>query len=115
MNDEDKIRRFSPKKVRKGVFANRNKLAEIKNYLGFEYVKLKKDVNGISFNKKMLNDFANTLKYTVSVMRETDGCVYLYEYFISSSDLNDFFKAHIEGKIEGEIIQIEKYTQDSLA
>ena len=48
MKDDDKIKHFVPRKSRTGFFSNKNKFAKIKNYLGFEYVKLKKDVNGIS-------------------------------------------------------------------
>lgn len=115
MNDDDKIRHFTPRKAKSGFFNNKNKLVKIKNYLGFEYVKLKKDVNGISFNKKSLEDFANELKYSVSIMREIKNDVFLYEYFIPGDKLKEFMEEYIKGTIEGKIIQIEKHIQDNLA
>lgn len=115
MKDNDKIRHFPAIKIKTGFFNNKNKLAEIKNFQGFEYVKLKKDVNGINFNKKSLEDFAYSLKYTVSIMRDTNNGIFLYEYFISGEELDRFFKLYIDGTIEGKIVQIEKHTPDSLA
>lgn len=115
MSDDDKIRQFTPRKARSGFFSNKNKLAKIKNYLGFEYVKLKKDVNGISFNKKSLDDFAGELKYSISIMRELKNEIFLYEYFIPGNKLKEFMEAYIKGTIEGKIIQIEKHIQDNLA
>lgn len=111
-NKNKNIRRFVSRKTKNEIFAPKNKLATIKNYLGFEYVKLEKDVNGISFKDKSLKDFRDDLKYTISIMRKIDEKIYLYEYFVSGFDLKKFFKACIDGKIEGEIIQIEKYIQD---
>jgi len=115
MSDNDKIKHFPNKKIKTGFFNNKNKLAEIKNFLGFEYVKLKKDVNGINFNKIALEDFAYGLKYTISVMRNTNNGICLYEYFIEGKDVNRFFELYINGTIEGKIIQIEKHTPDNLA
>lgn len=112
---DDKIKQFSPRKSKKINLTTKNNYAEIKEYLGFGYVKLKKDVNGISLNEKALLDFASELRYTISIMRKLDDRVYLYEYFIQSNDLKKFLKAHIDGIIEGEIIQIEKHTPDNLA
>ncbi len=115
MKDDDKITQFTPRKVKTGFFNNRNKFAKIKNFLGFEYVKLKKDVNGISFNKKSLTDFADELKYSISIMREIKNEIFLYEYFIPGNQLKEFLDAYIKGTIEGKIIQIEKHIQDNLA
>ena len=115
MKDDDKIKHFTPRKAKTGFFNNKNKFAKIKSYLGFEYVKLKKDVNGISFNKKSLEDFADELKYSISIMREIKNEVFLYEYFIPGDELKVFLDAYIKGEIEGKIIQIEKHIQDNLA
>ena len=41
MKDNDKIKQCPTRKIKTGIFNNKNKLAEIKNFLGFEYVKLK--------------------------------------------------------------------------
>lgn len=112
MSDDDKITKFSPRKTKTVFYNKKNKIAEVKEYLGFEYVKLKRDVNGISFNKKSLTEFAHSLKYTVSIMREINNAVFLYEYFISDAKLKDFMQAYLDGKIEGTIIQIEKINQD---
>lgn len=115
MKDDDKIRHFAPKKTKSGSLNNKNKLVEIRKYLDFEYVKLKKDVNGISFNKKSLEDFANELKYSISIMREIKNDIFLYEYFISGDKLKEFMEEYIKGTIKGRIIQIEKRMQDDLA
>lgn len=115
MKEDDKVTHFTPRKARSGFFSNKNKFAKIKNYLGFEYVKLKKDVNGISFNKKSLEDFADELKYSISIMREIKNEIFLYEYFIPGCRLKEFMDAYIKGEIEGKIIQIEKHLQDNLA
>lgn len=114
-NDDNKIKQFPAKKIKTGFFNNKNKLAKIKNFLGFEYVKLKKDINGINFNKKALENFAYSLKYTISLMRDTNNEIVLYEYFVDGSDINKFFENYINGTIEGKIIQIEKHTPDNLA
>ncbi len=112
---DDKIKHFPTRKIKTGFFNNKNKLAEIQSFEGFEYVKLKKDVNGISFNKKALEDFALNLKYTISIMKDTGNDVFLYEYFIDGSEINRFFKLYIDGTIDGAIVQIEKHTPDNLA
>ncbi len=112
---DDKIKQFSPRKVKRINFPVKNNFAEIKEYLGFGYVKLNKDVNGISLNEKALLDFARELRYTISIMRVIDEKVFLYEYFVQSSDLKKFLNAYINGTIEGEIIQIEKHNSDNLA
>lgn len=115
MEKDDKIKRFAPRKIKSSLLQTENKFAEIKNFLGFEYIKLEKDVNGISFNKKSLNDFAQNLKYTISVMREKSGKVYLYEYFVPDCELKKFLEAYVNGTILGEIIQIKSHTPDNLA
>lgn len=115
MEKDDKIKHFKPRKTKGTVFSAKNKLAEIRNFMGFEYIKLEKDINGINFNKKSLEDFAENLKYTISIMREKNEKVYLYEYFVPKHELNKFLKAHINGTILGEIIQIKSYTPDNLA
>ena len=115
MKDNDKIKQFPTRKIKTGFFNNKNKLAEIKNFLGFEYVKLKKDVNGINLNKKSLEDFALSLKYTISVMRDTNNGIFLYEYFVDGASINKFFENYVNGTIDGTIVQIEKHTPDNLA
>lgn len=115
MKNNDKIKHFPIKKTKTGFFNNKNRLAEIKNFQGFEYVKLEKDVNGINFNKKSLEDFSFNLKYTISIMRDTNNGIFLYEYFIDGAELNKFFELYINGTIEGAIVQIEKHTPDNLA
>ncbi len=112
---DDKIKQFQTRKPKGKSFSSKNKLAEIKNFLGFEYVKLKKDVNGIRFSEKSLRDFSYDLKYNISLMRKSDEEIFLYQYFISGSELKRFFEEYINGTIEGEIIQIEKYTPENLA
>ena len=114
MNDE-KIKQFQTRKSKNRPNPSKNKLAEIKTFLGFEYVKLKKDINRIRFNEKSLREFSCGLKYNISVKKKNGEEVSLYQYFISGSELKRFFEAHISGALEGEIIQIEKFAPEILA
>ncbi len=103
-----KIRKFASKN-------NIKKIAQLKSYLGFEYIKLKKDVNGLEFNIEHLLEYANENRYNISVARKVDNATFVYNYFVEGSKLNLFFDAFFNGKIEGEIIDIDKLKPENLA
>ncbi len=103
-----KITRFEPNN-------NNKKVAQLKSYLGFEYIKLKKDVNGLEFNFEHLTEYAREVRYIVSVARKTADGTCVYNYFVECGKLNLFFDAYFNGKIEGEIIDIDKLKPENLA
>lgn len=84
-------------------------------YEGFEYYKTIKDMNGFSFNHQHLMDFSRNIKYKITILRKVDKKTCLYNYFVENEDLKKFFKCCFDGKIEGEIIEIEKYNPENLA
>lgn len=87
----------------------------VKFYAGFNYVKLKKDTNGIKFNKENLLNYSSKCHYMVSVMREIDGEVVLYSYDVPNTDLFKFMKSFEENTLDGTIIEIDKYFPEDLA
>ena len=103
-----KITRFNPGDSNK-------KIAQLKTYLGFEYIKLKKDVNGLEFNIAHLLEYAKSNRYNICVARKIDESTFVYNYFVEGSKLNLFFDAYFNGKIEGEIIDIDKLKPENLA
>lgn len=103
-----KITRFDPN-------SNNKKVAQLKAYLGFEYIKLKKDVNGLEFNLEHLSEYAKGVRYIISIARQTDGTTSVYNFFVEGAKLNIFFDAYFNGKIEGEIIDIDKLKPENLA
>ncbi|GBF23085.1 hypothetical protein tpqmel_0489 [Candidatus Gastranaerophilus sp. (ex Termes propinquus)] len=96
-------------------FPNRKSNSILKSWEGFEYMKFKKDKNGNSFNTEHLRDYADKNKYVVSVLRQVGENSFLYDYYVKNSDIERFFKAYFDGKIEGEIIEIEKRAPENLA
>ena len=82
---------------------------------GFEYYKTTKDSNGFSFNYEHLQKYSRKNKYTISVLRQVEGKTCLYNYFVENADLGKFFKCCFDGKIEGEIIEIDKFNPEILA
>ena len=103
-----KIRKFASKN-------NIKKIAQLKSYLGFEYIKLKKDVNGLEFNIKHLLKYAKENRYNICVARNVKENTFVYNYFVEGDKLNLFFDAYFNGKIEGEIIDIDKLKPENLA
>lgn len=87
----------------------------IKFFAGFNYVKLKRDINGKKFVPSQLTAYAEKCHYIVSVMREIDGETCLYNYNIKSADLPKFLKAFDNNTLNGTIIEIEKYIPEDLA
>ncbi len=103
-----KIRRFDTK-------INNKKVAQLKSYLGFEYIKLKKDVNGLEFNIEHLHEYSKENRYNISVARKVDDNTFVYNFFVEGAKLNLFFDAYFNGKIDGDIIDIDKLKPENLA
>ena len=66
---------------------------QVKFYAGFNYIKHKKDLNGNSFSKENLLNYASKCHYTVTVMREINSEIFLYSYHVPNSDLFKFMKS----------------------
>lgn len=92
-----------------------SKKSDFKRYEGFEYVKFIKDTNGITLKAEHLRDYAEKNRYIITVMRTLNGTVCLYNFFVKNSELPKFIKCYFDGKIEGEIIEIEKQNPEILA
>ena len=104
----DKIAFFS---ARKDVLKNRR----LPEWEGFQYMKTTKDVNGVSHNYEHFLKYSKSNKYTISVLRKVEGKTCLYNYFVENADLKRFFECCFNGKIEGEIIEIDKFNPEILA
>ena len=100
--------------IRKFSANNNKKVAQLKTYLGFEYIKLKKDVNGLEFNIGHLLEYPKGIRYNICVARKVEDKTFVYNYFVEGAKLNLFFDAYFNGKIEGDIIDIDKLKPENL-
>lgn len=87
----------------------------IKNFCGFDYIKMDKDLNGTPFIKENLIDYSVGCMYMVRVMREKSGKTYLYNYYVSQDRLCEFLNSLETGKFDGKLIEVEKYIPEDLA
>lgn len=115
MKDQDKdkniVNIFAAHNHKKGLTDEKG----IKFFAGFNYVKLSKDKNGTKFNKQRLLKYAENCHYIVSVMRELDDDIWLYNYDVTNAELPSFLKAFENNTLNGTIIEIEKYFPEDLA
>lgn len=88
---------------------------QVKFYAGFNYVKHSRDVNGNSYSKENLLNYASKCHYTVTVMREIKDEIVLYSYHVPNVDLFKFMKSFEENKLDGTIIKIDRYFPEDLA
>lgn len=88
---------------------------DTKNFCGFDYVKMEKDLNGTPFIKESLLEYAGGCRYMVRVMRETNGKVSLYNYYVSQDKLSEFLSKLEKGEFDGRLIEVEKYIPEDLA
>jgi hypothetical protein len=95
-------------KHNKTKFSSKSK-SDVKFYAGFNYVKVKKDLNGNKLRKDYLLKYRRECHYMVSVMREIDGEICLYSYDVPNDDLFKFMKSFDENTLDGTIIEIDKY------
>lgn len=105
----ENIVKFSAK-TRKSV-----EKTDTKNFCGFDYVKMEKDLNGTPFIKESLIEYADGCRYMVRVMRETNGKVSLYNYYVSQDKLSEFLSKLDKGEFDGRLIEVEKYIPEDLA
>lgn len=108
-NENENILKFSTK-TRKSVDKT-----DTKNFCGFEYVKMEKDLNGAPFIKESLLEYANDCCYMVRVMREFDNQILLYNYYVSQDKLIEFLSKLDSGEFDGRLIEVEKYIPEDLA
>lgn len=105
----ENIVKFSAK-TRKSV-----EKTDTKNFCGFDYVKMEKDLNGTPFIKESLLEYAGACRYMVRVMREKDGKISLYNYYVSQDKLSDFLSKLEKGEFDGRLVEVEKYIPEDLA
>ncbi len=89
--------------------------SDIKNFLGFDYVKMEKDLNGTPFVKESLTEYAQNCQYMVRVMREKKSGIFLYNYYVPNDKLCYFLTKIESGQIDGQVIEVEKYIPEDLA
>ena len=95
--------------------SGRDEQVVIKNFAGFDYVKMEQDLNGTPFVKENLVDYARDCKYIVRVMREKDSKTLLYNYYVPQDKLGYFLAKFDSDEFDGLIIDIEKYIPKDLA
>ncbi len=106
----DKILKFSNRPIHK--YGNK---AEIKNFQGFDYVKMEKDLNGTPFIRESLQEYANECKYMIRVMREENNKVFLCNYYVPQERLCEFLTKIENKEFDGQVIEVEKYIPEDLA
>lgn len=82
---------------------------------GYTYVTIKTDDNGRPFDEEKLIKNANEFYYIVKVMVKDGRHPYINNFKISAEKLLDFIKIYIEGKGEGQIIEIDKFYPEEWA
>ena len=88
---------------------------KIKFFAGFNYVKLKRDANGKKFIESNLTAYAKKCHYIVTILRNVDNEICLYNYDMKSSELPAFMRALDNKTLTGKLIEIEKYIPEDLA
>lgn len=109
----DKITKITP--ISRKNNESKTDSAKLKAYLGFEYIKLKKDVNGLDYNIDHLREFGKNQRYIITLARKINKDTFIYNFFVEGDKLTDFFKSCFNGKIEGDIIDIDKLQPENLA
>ena len=88
---------------------------KIKFFAGYNYVKLKRDDNGKKFYEQNLLSYAKKCHYIVTILRNVDNEICLYNYDMKSSELPAFMRALDNKTLTGKLIEIEKYIPEDLA
>ena len=88
---------------------------KIKFFAGVNYVKLKRDANGKKFVESNLTAYAKKCHYIVTILRNVDNEICLYNYDMKSSELPAFMRALDNKTLTGKLIEIEKYIPEDLA
>lgn len=82
---------------------------KVKEFAGFSYVRIDKDLNGYPFKEDKLLKYAKDCHYIVKVMREKNGSPSLYSYNVPSEKLLDFLLMFRNNELSGSIIEIDKF------
>ncbi len=87
---------------------------KVRTFAGFSYVRMDKDVNGYPFKEEKLLDYAKDCHYIVKVMRDKNGSPSLYSYNVPNDKLLDFLLMFRNNKLNGSIIEIDKFLPKSI-
>ena len=82
---------------------------------GYFYVTIKADDKGRHFDEDKLRKNAENFYYLVKVMVKEDRYPYIRSFKIPGENLLDFIKTYIDGKADGQIIEIDKFYQEDWA
>ena len=107
----NKIAKFKKREDLKFVSLNKKSLQKE----GFSFRTIKKDINGFEFKPEHLKEYASEIKYTITLALKEKENTILHCYSVEGEDLKKFFRYFIEGKIEGDIIEIDKHNPEILA
>ena len=110
-DNHNNVREFIKPKSSEHKKQNENTLEDN----GFEYVLLDQDLNGFRFNLEHLQKYAQTNRYVISLTAIRGNKPCLKNYYVDNDDLERFFKLYSEGKITGDIIEIDKYNPEVFA
>lgn len=100
---------------RSQIKSNQDEQNLIKNFAGFDYVKMEQDFNGTPFVKESLVEYARSCKYMIRVLREKDSKTLLYNYYVPQDKLSYFLAKFDSGEFDGHVIDVEKYIPKDLA
>ena len=87
----------------------------IKFFAGVNYVRIDEDLNGHPFKKDILLENAAKFSYIVRVLRPKNGKHSLYNYSVPFDKIVDFISLFEKNKLNGTIIEIDKYIPNELA
>ncbi|NLF83233.1 MAG: hypothetical protein GX568_04525 [Candidatus Gastranaerophilales bacterium] len=82
---------------------------------GYYYVAVETDENGRHFDEKDLLARANAFYYIVKVMVKDGPRVFIHNYKVSAEDLMKFIKIYVDGRGDGQIIEIDKFFEEDWA
>ncbi|HSA06323.1 MAG TPA: hypothetical protein P5556_04015 [Candidatus Gastranaerophilales bacterium] len=86
-----------------------------KNSDGYFYISIETDENGRHFDEETLLERAGDFYYIVKVLVKNGLRASINNYKIPGDDLLKFIKIYIDGKGEGQIIEIDKFFPDEWA
>lgn len=111
-NENKNIIKFSNRSQSKSI---QDEQTIIKNFAGFDYVKMEQDLNGSPFVKESLIEYARDCKYMIRVIREKNSKTLLYNYYVPQDKLSYFLSKIDSGEFDGQVIDVEKYIPKDLA
>lgn len=82
---------------------------------GYAYVTVKADDNGRPFTEEKLIRNASLFYYIVKVMIKEGKHPYINNFKVPAEDLLSFIQMYIDGKGQGQIIEIDKFYAEEWA